>query len=226
MYSLILYHPLKTEDEMALLHDFGSPLQRQIQPSHRLLNKTWGVCAGWGVCVMGGRVVEWEEGRMMRGFLRHHYLKYCTTDDPRVPLIWHISSLPCRLSGNFLFFLDSYVRLCFLILCLCSSSVALNLLTKSKLVRRRMEVCSFQRGEGNANLARYRDVPDSQSTISNTLLLLLLHDTTFAESCLFKTNYTGCTFFSTLNVSSNQSMTVYSINHCQLTFLFSKWSPS
>lgn len=37
-------------------------------------------------------------------------------------------------------------------------------------------------GGGNANLARYRDVPDSQSTILNTLLLLL-HDITFAEPC-------------------------------------------
>lgn len=40
VHTLILYHPFKTEDEMALLHDFGSTLQRLIQPSHRLLNKT------------------------------------------------------------------------------------------------------------------------------------------------------------------------------------------
>lgn len=50
MYPLILYHPLKTEDEMGLLHDFGRTLQRQIQPSHRLLNKTWGMCSRVG-CV-------------------------------------------------------------------------------------------------------------------------------------------------------------------------------
>lgn len=40
LYTLTLYHPLKTEDEMGLLHDFGSTLQRLVQPSHRLLNKT------------------------------------------------------------------------------------------------------------------------------------------------------------------------------------------
>lgn len=51
-------------------------------------------------------------------------------------------------------------------------------------------------GEGNANLARYRDVPDSQSTISNTLLLPPLHDIIFAETCLFKTAYTGFSFSS------------------------------
>lgn len=77
-------------------------------------------------------------------------------------------------------------------------------------------------GEGNANLARYRDVPDSPSTISNTLLLLL-HDTTFAEPCLFQINYTGCTFFSTeitLNVSSNLSMTIYLNNIINLHFFY------
>lgn len=31
MYTLILYHPLKAEDEMGLLHDFGSTLQRHTQ---------------------------------------------------------------------------------------------------------------------------------------------------------------------------------------------------
>lgn len=40
LYTLTLYHPLKIEDEMGLLHDFGSTLQRLVQPSHRLLNKT------------------------------------------------------------------------------------------------------------------------------------------------------------------------------------------
>lgn len=65
--------------------------------------------------------------------------------------------------------------------------------------------------EGNANLARYRDVPDSQSTISNTLLLLL-HDTTFAEPSLFKTHYTEFTIFSTeitQNLSSNHKSNMF-----------------
>lgn len=58
MYTPTLYFPLKTENEMGLVHDFGSTHQRKIQPSHRPMNKTLGVCGRVG-CM---RVYMCEEG--------------------------------------------------------------------------------------------------------------------------------------------------------------------
>lgn len=58
MNTPTLCHPFKTEDEMGLVHDFSSTFQRQIQSSHRLLNKTWGVCGRVG-CVCGMCVRGW-----------------------------------------------------------------------------------------------------------------------------------------------------------------------
>lgn len=104
-----------------------------------------------------------------------------------MPLIWHTSSLPCWVSGNFhhpwviCCSLFSYFA-CFV--CFAAVSMCVwNLLTKSKLVQKRMKSVAYSfRGKANTNLARYRDVPDSQSTISTTLLL---HGATFTEPCPF-----------------------------------------
>lgn len=138
-----------------------------------------GCAAAWVLCVcvcvtmgglLSGSVKHWGNRKRKGGcgdFLRHRCWRYRTTHDPQTPLIWHTSSLPHWVSGNFGFDpLFSYFLMLLFCFCVCKISS-----WKSKFCPKKNWSVLISGGDRNADLGRYRDVPDSQSTSSNSTML-------------------------------------------------------